>query len=155
MSTATAQADTAVQSCSECGAANRVLTTRAGEDPQCGRCHKKIFPRRAVPVTDASWKQEVEGSAIPVLVDFWAPWCGPCRVVGPILEQIAREQGGKLKIAKLNVDENPRMAGRFQVQAIPTMILFRGGQELDQLRGALPKAALESRLGRHLRLNPA
>jgi len=153
MSTATAQAETLTQTCSECGAVNRILTTRAGDDPQCGRCHKKIFPRRTVLVTDASWRQAVEGSAIPVLVDFWAPWCGPCRAVGPMLEQVAREQGGKLKIVKLNVDENPGSAARFQVQAIPTMILFRGGREVDQLRGALPKEALEARLGHHVALN--
>ena len=152
MSTA-AQLESVLYPCSECGSINRILTTRVGEDPQCGRCHRKIFPRRAVTVTDASWKREVEESPIQVLVDFWAPWCGPCRMVGPILEQIARERGGKLKIAKLNVDENPQMAGRFQVQSIPTMILFRGSQVIEQMRGALPKAALETRLRRQIKLD--
>jgi thioredoxin len=83
-----------------------------------------------------------------VLVDFWAPWCGPCRAVAPVLESIAGERAGKLKIAKLNVDENPSAAARFQVQAIPTMIIFRGPLEVDQIRGAMPKAALESRIDR-------
>ena len=116
----------------------------------CGRCKEKVFPRRPVTITDASWKKQVEDCPIPVLVDFWAPWCGPCRAVAPMLEALAGERAGKLKIAKLNVDENPRSAARFNVQAIPTMIVFRGPLEVDQIRGALPKAALETRLARVL-----
>jgi thioredoxin len=103
-----------------------------------------------VTITDASWKKEVEDCPIPVLVDFWAPWCGPCRAVAPMLESLAGERAGKLKIAKLNVDENPQSAARFNVQAIPTMIVFRGPLEVDQIRGALPKGALEARLARVL-----
>jgi thioredoxin 2 len=140
--------DAVVYACSACRSANRILRSRLGDDPTCGRCKEKIFPRRPVTITDASWKQEVEQSPIPVLVDFWAPWCGPCRAVAPVLEAIAGERAGKLKIAKLNVDENPHMAARFAVQAIPTMILFRGPLEVDQIRGALPKAALEGRIDR-------
>jgi thioredoxin 2 len=137
-----------IAACSACGSKNRILRARLGEDPTCGRCKKKVFPRGPVTITDASWKKEVEDSPIPVLVDFWAPWCGPCRAVGPVLEAIAGERAGKLKIAKLNVDENPQSAARFAVQAIPTMILFRGPLEIDQIRGALPRAALEARLNR-------
>jgi len=144
----TVGSDTVVYACSACGANNRMLRARLGDDPVCGRCKEKVFPRRPVKITDASWKREVEDSPIPVLVDFWAPWCGPCRAVAPMLEALAGERAGKLKIAKLNVDENPQSAARFQVQAIPTMILFRGPLEIDQIRGAVPKAALESRLAR-------
>jgi thioredoxin 2 len=140
--------DAVVTACSACGKMNRILRTRLKEDPSCGQCKQKIFPRRPVTITDASWKKEVEDSPIPVLVDFWAPWCGPCRAVAPVLEAIAGERAGKLKIAKLNVDDNPGAAARFAVQAIPTMIIFRGPLEVDQIRGALPKAALESRIER-------
>jgi len=149
----TAHADemeSVLYACSHCGGTNRIPRARAGDDPQCGRCHQKIFPRAPVKVTDATWKREVEDAPIPVLVDFWAPWCGPCRAVAPVLDQLASEHGGKLKIVKLNVDENPEMSARFQIQAIPTMILFRGRREVDQIRGALPKAALEQRIRRFL-----
>ena len=97
-------------------------------------------------VTDASFETDVIKSDEPVVVDFWAEWCGPCRMIAPALEEIATEMNGKVKIAKLNVDENPSAAARFAVQAIPTMIIFRGPLEVDQIRGAMPKAALESRI---------
>jgi thioredoxin 1 len=84
----------------------------------------------------------------PVLIDFWAPWCGPCRAVAPVLEALAGERAGKVKIAKLNVDENPQAASRFAVQAIPTMILFRGPLVVEQIRGAVPKQTIESVLNR-------
>ena len=140
--------DAVVYACSACGSNNRILRGRLGDDPVCGRCKEKVFPRRPVTITDASWKKEVEDCPIPVLVDFWAPWCGPCRAVAPMLDALAGERAGKLKIAKQNVDENPQSAARFNVQAIPTMIVFRGPLEIDQIRGALPKAALETRLAR-------
>ena len=149
MDTTHTQEDEKVQaSCAHCGAVNRFPYARRNDDPTCGKCKQKVFPRAPVVGTDANWRAVVEDSPIPVLVDFWAPWCGPCRAVAPMLEALAGERAGKLKIAKLNVDENPQSAARFQVQAIPTMILFRGPLEIDQIRGAVPKAALESRLAR-------
>jgi len=136
------------QACAHCGTINRFPRRRAQDDPKCGKCGEKVFPRRPVIVTDDTWRAEVEDCPLPVLVDFWAPWCGPCKLVGPILEQLAAERGGKLKIVKLNVDENPRLAARHGVQSIPTMLLLRGPLQLDQMVGALPKAALEARLDR-------
>jgi thioredoxin 2 len=147
----TQETDDKVQAaCAHCGAINRFPYARRNDDPTCGKCKHKVFPRAPVVGTDGTWRAVVEDSPIPVLVDFWAPWCGPCRAVAPVLDAIAGERAGRLKIAKLNVDENPVIAARFSVQAIPTMIVFRGPLEVDQIRGALPKAALEARLERVL-----
>ena len=99
-------------------------------------------------ITDASFDQEVMHSSLPVVVDFWAPWCGPCRMVAPILDRLAGEMRGRVKIAKINVDENPLAAGRFGVQAIPTMLIVKDGRVVDQWAGALPEQAMRSRLAR-------
>lgn len=97
-----------------------------------------------IDVTDGNFKNEVLESDIPVLVDFWAPWCGPCQTVGPVLDELAKELDGKIKIAKLNVDENQETASAYGVLSIPTMILIKNGEKVDQLVGALPKAELKS-----------
>ena len=101
-------------------------------------------------VTDQSFEQEVLKSDSPVLVDFWATWCGPCRMVAPVLEEVASEQGDKIRIAKLDVDANPITAGRFGVRAIPTMILFKNGREADRIVGYHPKPQLMQKLTPHL-----
>ena len=97
-------------------------------------------------VSDADFQAEVLESEQPVLVDFWAPWCGPCRVVAPVLEEIAGEREAELKIVKVNIDENQQTAMNFQILAIPTMVLFRNGQEAKRIQGAMPKKRLEAEL---------
>ncbi|HEX9578446.1 MAG TPA: thioredoxin TrxC [Myxococcales bacterium] len=136
--------------CAACGTPNRIPRARLKDDPKCGKCKTSIFPEKPVAATDATWKREVEDSPIPVLVDFWAAWCGPCRAVAPALEKIAQERKGRLKIVKLNVDENPRTASMHQVQSIPTLMLQRGPLFLDRLAGALPKEELDSWIDRYL-----
>jgi thioredoxin 1 len=97
-------------------------------------------------VTDANFQAEVVESDVPVLVDFWAPWCGPCRMVAPVLEEIANERGEALQIVKLNIDENPETAAKFQVMSIPTLIVFKDGEVAHKVIGALPKRRLDAEL---------
>ena len=103
-----------------------------------------------VAVTDATFDAEVKNSDVPVVVDFWAEWCGPCKQIGPALEELSSEMEGKVKIAKLNVDENQGLAMEHQVQSIPTFILFKQGQVADRTVGALPKAAFEKFIHPHV-----
>jgi len=97
-----------------------------------------------IAVTDGNWETEVKGASGHVLVDFWAPWCGPCKMIGPTLEELAGEYGSKLKVAKLDVDENEETAGKFAVRNIPCLILFKGGQEVDRVVGLHNKAQLKA-----------
>ncbi len=104
--------------------------------------------REPLTVTDATFARDVLHSDLPVLVDFWAAWCAPCRMVAPTVEKLAREEAARLRVAKLNVDENPVVAGQLGVTGIPTMILFRGGQVVDRWTGALPESSIRARLAR-------
>lgn len=101
-------------------------------------------------LSDSTFQQEVLQSSVPVLVDFWATWCGPCLRVAPIVEDLAKENAGKLKIGKLDVDENPGTSSEYGVMSIPTLIVFKGGKEVDRITGALPKSAIQSVLNKHL-----
>jgi len=100
----------------------------------------------AVAVTDASFKQDVLDSDVPVLVDFWAPWCGPCRMVAPVVDEIAQQYEGQIKVVKLNTDENPNVASQYGIRSIPTLMIFKGGQRVDMVVGAVPKTTLANTL---------
>ena len=104
----------------------------------------------AAAVTDASFEQDVLKSDLPVLIDFWAPWCGPCRMVAPIVDEIAPEFEGKIKVFKLNTDENPNVASQYGIRSIPTLMIFKGGQKVDTVVGAVPKTTLSSTISKYL-----
>ncbi len=104
----------------------------------------------AAPVTDSTFKQEVLESDVPVLVDFWAPWCGPCRMVAPIVDEIATQYDGQIKVVKVNTDENPSVASQYGIRSIPTLMIFKGGQRVDMVVGAVPKTTLSNTLEKYL-----
>jgi thioredoxin 2 len=136
-----------IVSCPSCGAKNRLKAPPAGTLPTCGRCGASL--PWLVTGVDATFERDVQAPVV-VLVDMWAPWCGPCRMVAPVLEELSRELAGRLKVVKLNVDENPVTASRYRVQSIPTLLLFRRGELVDQVVGAMPKGPLRQRLEAYL-----
>jgi thioredoxin 2 len=139
---------TSIVQCPGCGTKNRLRTGDAsGTRPQCGRCGKPL--PWLVDADDATFEQEI-AVPLPVLVDLWAPWCGPCRMVAPVLEELSRELAGRLKVVKVNVDQSPRLSARFDARSIPMLVVIHDGEVRRKLIGAQPKAALRQALGPYL-----
>ena len=127
--------------CDNCGATNRVPAVANGL-PRCGKCSAPL--PWVVDATDDEFHAVVDESSLPVLVDVWAPWCGPCRIVSPALEKLAGELAGNLKLVKVNADDNPEVSRRFEVQSIPTLVILDHGEVVDKQIGALPEHQLRS-----------
>ena len=137
-----------VVECPGCRAKNRLRRSEAaGKIPSCGRCGSAL--PWLVDAGDATFEREIDVT-LPVLVDLWAPWCGPCRMVAPVLEDLARELAGRLEVVKVNVDENPRLGARFDARSIPLLLVVRAGEVQERLLGAQPKAKLRQALAPYL-----
>jgi thioredoxin 2 len=143
----------AIVTCPNCGAKNRI-EDRPGLQPVCGKCGTKLSASQSstpIELTDATFDQIIHSAGPrPILVDCWAPWCGPCRMIAPMMDELARESDSRYLVAKLNTDQNPQTAQRYQISGIPTLLLFKNGQLADRLVGAYPKEAMQSRLERLL-----
>jgi thioredoxin 2 len=139
--------------CKSCGTTNRVPQARDGGTLRCGRCRRPLLlgesnNGKPIEVDDRSFEKEVIKSQIPVLVDCWAPWCGPCRIVAPTIDQLARKYSGRVKVTKLNTDDNPEVTASYGILSIPTLLIFRGGKLVDRMVGTIPRAEIERRLSR-------
>lgn len=146
--------ETVLIRCRNCGTRNRIPVARLKDGPRCGRCKKNFAPiatpSRPVMVTDRTFADEVIASPLPVLLDCWAAWCAPCGAMAPVLEDLAKGYAGRLKVAKLNVDQNPVTASRYSILSLPTLLFFRDGKVVDTAAGALPRQAIEPYLWRFL-----
>ena len=134
--------------CAACGTLNRVDLARVGSSPVCGPCRAPLVLDQPIVLTDANFDKVIAGSSVPVMVDFYADWCGPCKMMAPVFAQFAQQQKGRALVAKVDTDNNPNVSSRFGIRSIPTLTVHTGGREVARQVGAVPLAALNQLLER-------
>jgi thioredoxin 2 len=145
---ATTQQRKVTVACQFCGRLNRVDLSRAADRPKCGECSRPILLDRPLALSDENFDRVIADAQVPVLVDFYADWCGPCKMVAPIMDELARSRMGSVLVAKLDTDRNQQIAARFQITSIPTVMVFSGGKQVAKQIGALPRPGYEQLLDR-------
>jgi len=135
--------------CPHCGAVNRIPAARLTDHPNCGKCKQSLFTGKPIVLTDINFTTHVERSSIPLVVDFWAQWCGPCKMMAPHFDRVAAHQEPGVRLAKLDTDANPATASRFNIRSIPTIILFKDGREVARKSGAMDANMLSNWIREH------